>query len=118
MRPLVLLLKQQRKLNKEESLGMCLRKHRELLWRHKGDWKRPESNSNGPHSTEPENTSQNSNFQRNISIVWKRMSNRENVRKLTGEVSETDKQTFEPIDRCPGMPGSDNKQIRKCQKTF
>lgn len=54
------------KMNMEDSLDMCLRRHRELLWRHKGDWKRPESNSNGPHSTGLENTSPNSNFQPNI----------------------------------------------------
>ena len=36
------------KKNMKDSLDMCPRRHRELLWRHKGDWKRPESNSNGP----------------------------------------------------------------------
>ena len=41
------------KLNMEEdSLDLCPRRQRELLWRHKGDWKRPESNSNGP-TTQP-----------------------------------------------------------------
>ena len=56
---LMLLLK---KKNMGDSLDMCPRRHRELLWRHKGDWKRPESNSNGPHSTEPGNTSQIQTF--------------------------------------------------------
>ena len=46
---LMLLLK---KKNMGDSLDMCPRRHRELLWRHKGDWKRPESNSNGP-ATQP-----------------------------------------------------------------
>ena len=56
------------KLNFKDSLDMSPRRHRELLWRHKGDWKRPESNSNGLYSTAPENTSPNSNFPGN---VWK-----------------------------------------------
>ena len=79
----MLLLK---KKNMGDSLDMCPRRHRELLWRHKGDWKRPESNSNGLYSTAPENTSPNSNFPGN---VW----------KINLKISEYNRITFWKIQK-------------------
>ena len=95
------LLVEQQKMIMEHSLDMCLRRHRELLWRHKGDWKRPESNSNGPHSTGLENTSPNSNFQPNIWNVWEK---NEQIRKC----QKTLRKTFWKISNGPHPTGPEN----------